>query len=68
MLASIAAAYSCRESLATRSLDQLHERWLAVEHHRLTSVEDWPDGPRKQIAIVAICSTLVSLSRLSKVA
>jgi hypothetical protein len=39
-----------------------HEK-LAAEHYRLHSVEQWPDGPRKQAAVRAVESTLESLSR-----
>ncbi len=36
---------------------------LASEHHRLHTVDEWPDGPRKKAALDAIYSTLESLSR-----
>jgi hypothetical protein len=39
--------------------------WLASEHNRLHNIELWPDSPRKQIALIAIQSSLVSLSRHS---
>jgi hypothetical protein len=35
---------------------------LASEHYRLHTVDQWPDGPRKQAALDAIKSTLESLS------
>lgn len=37
---------------------------LAAEHSRLHSVEQWPDGPRKQAALDAIRSALAGLARL----
>lgn len=36
---------------------------FAAEHHRLHSVEQWPDGRRKEAVVKAIESTLDSLSR-----
>jgi hypothetical protein len=36
---------------------------LAAEHHRLHSMEQWPDGQRKEAAIRAVESSLDSLSR-----
>jgi len=36
---------------------------LASEHHRLHTVDEWPDGPRKKAALDAILSALESLSR-----
>lgn len=41
----------------------MKEQWLAMEHYRLHSVEEWPDGPHKQAALAAIRSTLNSLTR-----
>ena len=37
--------------------------WIAMEHHRLHLVEEWPDGPYKQAALAAIDSTLRGLLR-----
>jgi len=37
--------------------------WFATEHNRLHSVEQWPEGARKDAALSAIRSTLESLSR-----
>ena len=62
MFASVTAVHRPRYLNA-----EIHQRWIAVEHHRLDSIEAWPEGPRKQAAITAICSTLTSLSRLSTV-
>jgi hypothetical protein len=36
---------------------------FAAEHHRLHSVEQWPDGIRKEALVRAIESTIESLSR-----
>lgn len=41
----------------------MREQWLAVEHHRLHAIEEWPDGPRKQAALASIHSKLESLSQ-----
>ncbi|HYL34573.1 MAG TPA: hypothetical protein VEV17_01525 [Bryobacteraceae bacterium] len=37
--------------------------WFATEHYRLHSVEEWPDGPHKEVALSAIRSSLASLTR-----
>jgi len=37
--------------------------WIAMEHHRLHLVEEWPDSPHKRAALAAIDSTLQSLIR-----
>lgn len=36
---------------------------LAAAHHRLHSIEQWPEGIRREAALSAIESTLDSLSR-----
>ena len=35
--------------------------WVMVEHHRLVSIEEWPEGPHKEAVLAAIQSTLKSL-------
>ena len=37
--------------------------WIAMEHHRLHTVEEWADGPHKDAALAAIRSTLHGLMR-----
>lgn len=37
--------------------------WIAMEHHRLHLVEEWPDSPHKAAALAAIHSTLQGLLR-----
>jgi hypothetical protein len=37
--------------------------WIAMEHHRLHLIEEWPNGPHKDAAVAAIRSTLESLLR-----
>lgn len=37
--------------------------WIAMEHHRLHVVEEWPDSPHKAAALAAIHSTLQRLLR-----
>ena len=37
--------------------------WIAMEHHRLHLVEEWPESPYKQAALAAIRSTLEGLLR-----
>ena len=41
----------------------MHRNWLAIEHHRLHSVEEWPNGPRKEAVLHAIRSSIASVSR-----
>jgi len=40
--------------------------WIAMEHHRLHLIEEWPEGPHKSAALAAIHSTLESLMRTSR--
>ena len=35
--------------------------WVAAEHYRLHVIEEWPEGPRKAVALSAIQSSLQSL-------
>ncbi|MBV8817083.1 MAG: hypothetical protein JO022_01930 [Acidobacteriaceae bacterium] len=42
----------------------MKNQWIAMEHYRMHSVEQWPDGPHKEVALAAIRSTLASLSSL----
>jgi hypothetical protein len=39
----------------------MHAEWIAAEHHRLHIVEEWPEGPHKEVALAAIQSSLHSL-------
>jgi hypothetical protein len=39
----------------------MYAEWIATEHHRLHLIEEWPDGPRKEVALSAIQSSLQSL-------
>ena len=41
--------------------------WIAMEHHRLHLIEEWPDGPYKQAALAAIHSSLEGLLRTHRV-
>jgi hypothetical protein len=43
----------------------MKSQWIAMEHYRLHSVEQWPDGPAKEAALAAIHSSLESLARIS---
>jgi len=43
----------------------MRKEWIAMEHYRMHSVEDWPDGPKKDAALAAIRSSLASLSQIS---
>jgi hypothetical protein len=38
-------------------------QWIASEHHRLHTVEGWPDSPYKEATLHAIHSTLASLAQ-----
>lgn len=40
--------------------------WIAMEHHRLHLVEEWPDSPHKAAALAAIHSTLEGLLRTQR--
>jgi hypothetical protein len=37
-------------------------QWIASEHHRLHTVEAWPESPHKEATLRAIDSTLASLT------
>jgi len=39
----------------------MYAEWIATEHHRLHIVEEWPEGPHKEVALAAIQSSLHSL-------
>jgi hypothetical protein len=39
----------------------MRNQWIASEHHRLHTVEGWPDSPYKDATLRAIQSTLASL-------
>lgn len=41
----------------------MHRDWLAMEHYRLHSIEDWPESAVKTVRLEAIHSTLASLQR-----
>ena len=41
----------------------MQRQWIAMEHYRLHSVEEWPDSPRKQATLTAIRSTLDSVGQ-----
>ena len=40
----------------------MFSQWLAMEQYRLSCVESWQEGPRKQATLAAIRSTIASLS------
>lgn len=33
--------------------------WLAVEHHRIPLIENWPDGARKQASLASPSSPVL---------
>ena len=39
----------------------MQSEWLAVEHHRIHLMEQWPDGPRKEAGLNSARSALKSL-------
>jgi hypothetical protein len=41
----------------------MKDQWLAMEHYRLHTVEEWPDGPYKDGALAAIQASVESLIR-----
>jgi hypothetical protein len=38
-------------------------QWIAMEHYRLHTVEEWPASPYKDATLAAIYSSLEGLSR-----
>jgi len=40
----------------------MQNQWVLMEHYRLHTVEEWPEGPRKRATIAAILATLESLA------
>ena len=49
-----------RSKRGSRELNMRYQ-WIASEHHRLHTVEAWPDSPYKEATLRAIRSTLASL-------
>jgi len=45
----------------------MHRQWIAMEHYRMHSIENWPDSPYKKAVLEAIHSTLESLRANSPV-
>ena len=41
----------------------MHSHWLEMERYRLSCVEAWEEGRRKQATLAAIRSTISSLSQ-----
>jgi hypothetical protein len=41
----------------------MRNQWIASEHHRLHTVEGWPDSAHKDATLRAIHSTLASLAQ-----
>ncbi len=41
----------------------MHFQWFKTEHHRLHTIEEWPDSPHKEAALAATRSKLASLAR-----
>jgi hypothetical protein len=41
----------------------MHGEWLAMEHYRIHVMEQWPDGPRKDVGLAAARSALERLLR-----
>ena len=39
----------------------MQSEWLALEHHRIHLMEQWPDGPRKEAGLNSARSALQSL-------
>jgi hypothetical protein len=46
----------------------MRHQWIASEHHRLHTVEAWPESPYKDATLRAIHSTLASLAENAGVA
>lgn len=41
----------------------MKDAWFRVEHHRLHSIEEWPDGPQKDAALASVRSAIACLTR-----
>jgi hypothetical protein len=41
----------------------MRNQWIASEHHRMHTVEGWPDGPYKDATLRAIQSSISSLEQ-----
>jgi hypothetical protein len=41
----------------------MKDQWLAMEHYRLHTMEEWPDSPHKERQLAAVRSSLESLLR-----
>ena len=41
----------------------MRHQWIAAEHHRLHTVEEWPEGPHKEATLRAIHSALATLAQ-----
>ena len=50
-----------------RELDMRYQ-WIASEHHRLHTVEGWPESPYKDATLRAIRSSMASLAQDANVA
>jgi hypothetical protein len=43
----------------------MYSQWFKTEHDRLHVVEAWPEGPRKEVVLAAIRSSLQSLVNIA---
>ena len=41
----------------------MRNQWIAAEHYRLHTVEEWPDSPHKDATLRAIYSSIASLGQ-----
>jgi hypothetical protein len=39
----------------------MYAEWIATEYHRLYIIEEWPEGPHREVVLAAIHSSLHSL-------
>lgn len=44
----------------------MNYQWIAIEHYRMHSVEEWPDSPRKAAVLAGIRSSIDSLVRATR--
>jgi hypothetical protein len=44
---------------------RMYPQWFKTEHDRLHIVEQWPDGPGKQVALAAVRSAIANLLRVA---
>ena len=52
---------SGRKCSMNQNRTKMLDSWLALEHARWQAVSAWPDSARKEVLLVAICSSIEHL-------